>query len=450
MSQWGISYSFRAYARHDSNHAASDEPPDPDTADEIAPHDRDRADVDAYLDLLSSDDSSRTGRGIEYLYPSPFGQEARTQLPLFEDETGIQVREHHTPPDSVGTQDAYAEVFETDDAAFDVGHMDVVWPGEFASNGWVVPIRDRHGHVSDMIQTAREAVTVEGKMVAMPFYTDVNVLFYNEQKLTEHGYTEPPNTESELINIAQDILPADDEAKHGYLWQGEAHEGLTVMWFNWLWGRDGSVWEDGEIVVNTEKGIDALRHAVNLLYVHDISPEQILNSYAHDNRYEFAEGQSLFMRHWPKAVSLLNTGTAIADDFDVTTLPTHEDHPDAQNACLGGWNLFVASDAPNPSEAQELVDWMATEEVQRRLALDYSRLPVRERLYEDEQIREAFEAMSVFETALGQCRERPPIPQYPEFSEILCTECHAALKQEKTPRQALSDAQDAIDTLIND
>jgi ABC-type glycerol-3-phosphate transport system substrate-binding protein len=449
MSQWGISHSFRAYMRHASDSGATDQSRETGGSDTIAPHDRDRADVDAYLNLLSADGSATSGRGLEYLYPSPFGQEARTQLPLFEDETGIQVREHHTPPDSVGTQEAYSEVFKATDAAFDVGHMDVVWPGEFASNGWVSPIRDRHGHSSDMIRTATDAVTVDGEMVAMPFYTDVNVLFYNERKLAEHGYTKPPDTESELVSIAQDILAKDDEVDHGYLWQGEAHEGLTVMWFNWLWGRGGSVWENDRIVVDTVEGVDALRHAVNLLHIHDISPAQVLGSFAHDNRYEFAEGRSLFMRHWPKAVSLLNSGTAVAEDFDVTTLPTHEDHPDANNACLGGWNLFVASDAPNPNEAQELVDWMATEDVQRRLALDYSRLPVRETLYDDDEVRDAFEAMSVFEEALKQCQERPPIPQYPEFSEILYTECHAALQQDKTPGQALADAQAAIDTAIN-
>lgn len=456
MGHSGLGKSFRAYSRGEKS-ADPDEgatesegtanlEPDSDV-DPAAPGQSTAVDTDELVDTLRA--NVPTGRALRYVYPGYFDVDAKAQIPLFEDETGITVVDEQTPAHATGTQKLFAELFERDQPPFDVGHMDVIWPGKFAAEGWCATIDDRENHTDAMIETQVQTVTVDGQLKAMPLHADANVLYYRSDKLAAHGYESPPETDAELVAMAQDILDHDDEITYGYIWQGGRNEGLTIMWLNWLWGRGGTLYDGDDIVVDTTAGVNALRHAVNLIHVHEVTPEFVVNSSTDENRHTFQEGNTLFMRNWPYAVARLEDGTSVAGKFDVTTLPTHETHPGAANACLGGWNLFINPDAQDRMAAREFVEWMASEEVQRRLAIDHSRLPVRADLYDDPAIEAEFETLDVFARALEDARSRPSIRQYPRFSEIVFTECHAALRQEKTPAAALADAQAAIDTEIN-
>lgn len=453
MIQSGLAKSFRAYMRQQQI-AESGEETDAENTDANGSSSTTAFGSDSQTpahDARSESGTQRDARGrvLRYVYPEYFGADARAQIPLFEDETGITIVDEQTPAHATGTRRAYAEMFDDRPAGFDVGHMDVIWPGLFANNGWTTPIDDRENHTDAMLDAQVETLTVAGDLQAMPIHTDANVLFYRADKLREYGYETPPSTETELVTIARDILDRDDDIDHGYIWQGGLNEGLTIMWLNWLWGRDGTIEHGDDIVVKTSKGVDALAHAVDLIHEHGVTPAFVAESSTDENRRTFQQGNTLFMRNWPYAVALLDEGTPVAGEFEVTTLPTHEAHPDAANSCLGGWSLFITAQADNEPEAQAFIDWMASKDVQRRLAIDHSRLPARKDLYEDDRVRTEFERLDVFERALEKTRSRPSIAAYPRLSEIIFTECNAALKQKKTPAEALADAQSRIDEQIN-
>lgn len=453
MGQSGLGNSFRAYGRDgrstETEERESQSDPEGGSTTEqnsdsgtiVTPN------TDTVLNTLEK--ANISDRSLRYLYPAYFEVDANAQIPLFEDETGVTVVNEQTPAHATGTRQVYAELFESESTPFDVGQMDVIWPAKFAAAGWSAPIVDRDGHTDEMIERQVDTMTVGGELQAMPLHTDVNVLYYRQDKLAEYGYSSPPATDSELVAIAQDIRERDEDIEHGFIWQGGENEGLTIMWLNWMWGRGGRLFDGDDIVVDTQAGIDALRHAVNLIHVHDVSPSFVANRSTDENRRTFQTGNTLFMRNWPYAVSRFEDGTPVMGKFGVTTLPTHEDHTGVANACLGGWNLFINPSTENQVAAQDFVEWMASEPVQRRLAIDHSRLPVRKDLYSDPVIRDEFQMLDVFEDALERARNRPTICAYPRFSEIIFTECNAALRQEKTPTAALSDAQEKIDDEIN-
>lgn len=449
MSQSGLAKAFRAYSRQqlEAESVSATKSGGANSGDERSERTVDGSDTRQ----VTAQRAASSGRVLEYIYPDYFTIEAQSEVPLFEDETGITVEEGETPPHATGTRRAYEDEFDSEAGAdFDVGHMDVIWPGKFVAEGWTTPIEDREGLAEEMIPTQVETVTVDGELQAMPLFTDVNVLFYREDKLREYGYEEPPATERELVSIATDILGRDDDIEHGYVWQGAEHEGLTIMWLNWLWGRGGDIRQGDDIVVNSRAGIEALRHAVDLIHLEGVTPDFVTDRTTDENRETFQAGETLFMRNWPYAISRMNEGTPVAGEFDIAPLPTHRDHPDAANACLGGWNLFINPDADNESAAQEFLQWMASEDVQRRLALDHSRLPVRESLYDDDTLRAEFEGLDTLEHALDRTRSRPSIERYPRLSEIIFTACNAAIEQRETPAVALAAAQEKIDAEIND
>jgi multiple sugar transport system substrate-binding protein len=155
------------------------------------------------------------------------------------------------------------------------------------------------------------------------------------------------------------------------------------------------------------------------------------------------------MRNWPYAVSLMNADDSpIQGKFDVAKMPKAEGNPDANNSCLGGWNIFINAYSDTTDAAQRFASYMATKEVQETLAVEYSYLPVREDLYTDEYFEKAPQ-LETFAEVLQQTSARPSTPKYSTFSEILYTECNKALVQNKSPQQALDDAQKQIDSEVN-
>lgn len=200
--------------------------------------------TDAVLETLENVDVAE--RTVRYLYPAYFEVDAEAQIPLFEDETGITVVDEQTPAHATGTRRVYADLFEDGRPPFDVGHMDVIWPAKFAATGWSSPIADRAGHTDEMVETQVETVTVDGELQAMPIHADANVLYYRRDKLEEHGYTDPPATDGELVAIAQDILERDEDIEYGFVWQGGQNEGFMRRRLDRLntWNVSGSPFRD--------------------------------------------------------------------------------------------------------------------------------------------------------------------------------------------------------------
>ncbi|KYH24417.1 trehalose/maltose-binding protein MalE [Halalkalicoccus paucihalophilus] len=387
---------------------------------------------------------------LKFVHLGTFDGEASEFLPRFQEQYPETSVEHQqTPAQSASSREYYINQFVGQANDFDVGQMDVIWPAEFVENGWITEIEDPENHTDAMLETPVEAATIDGTLYGMPLYTDANALYYRSDKLEEYGY-EPPETYMELVNTAQDVMQQDDEIDNGYIWQGGANEGLTIMWLNWLWGMDGTVEQDGGLQVNTDKGVQALQHAVDLIHEYGVTPGNVPSSNTDQNRQTFQNGNTLFMRNWPYAVNVMNEdGSPVQGSFDVTPLPTHEDYPDVDNSCLGGWNIFINEYSENKEAAQRFASYMASEEVQRELATEFSRLPVHQGVFEDESIREEFPLLGTFSESLQSTRVRPGIAQYPTFSEIVYTQANTALVQEKTPQQALDDAQSEIDSEIN-
>lgn len=400
----------------------------------------------AVAGCLGGNDDDDTFR---YIFPSYFGTDAEDIVPMFEEEFDVEVSQESSPGEATSTREYYVNQLIGQSGDFNIGNMDIIWPGEFAENGWAAEIEDPEGHTENMLDTPVEAVTIDDALYAMPLHTDANALYYRSDKLEEYGYDDPPETYMELVEIAQDIMDQDDEIDTGYIWQGGTNEGLTIMWFNWLWGMGGDVEQGDEIIVNTEEGYAALQHAVDLIHEYEITPEGMAASDTDDNVQTYQQGSTLFMRNWPFAIAEM-ADSDIGGDYSVAELPTHEDHPDAENACLGGWSIFINPYAENADLAQEFATFVSSLEVQEHLAREHSRLPVREEIYEDEEIREEFEEMVLLEDVLDRTRARPPVENYPELSEIIFTQANEALTQDKTPEEALDDAQEQIDEEVND
>ena len=120
---------------------------------------------------------------------------------------------------------------------------------------------------------------MDGKLVAMPFFTDAPALYYRKDLLEKYGAA-VPKTWEEMTATAQKVMDGERAAGSadiwGYVWQGAAYEGLTCNALEWIKSNGGGqiIEPDGTISVNNENAVKALEMAKG--WVGTISPPGVL------------------------------------------------------------------------------------------------------------------------------------------------------------------------------
>ena len=283
---------------------------------------------------------------------------------------------------------------------------------------------DLTSHAADLVPqhfpSIIESQTVGGKLAALPIFTDAPALYYRKDLLEKHGQPVPTTWEqlTEVAQIVQDAERAEGNSEMwGFVWQGNAYEGLTCDALEWVksFGGGQIVEPDGTISINNEKAIAALELATS--WVGTISPPGVLAYQEEEARGVWQTGNAVFMRNWPYAYSLGNSDdSAVKGLFDVTTLPTGGGH-DTSAATLGGWNVAVSKYSENQEAAISLALYLAGPEAQKNWALG-SRLPTIISLYEDADIAEAQPIVPRWKDVFLQAVPRPSAPTKVKYNEV--------------------------------
>src|SRR3712207_9432993 len=85
-----------------------------------------------------------------------------------------------------------------------------------------------------------QAATYEGKIYAVPWYTDAGLLYYRQDLLEKAGYSEPPVTWDELEEMANKVKQ-DEGIKNGFVFQGAEYEGGVCNGLEYIRTHGGDV-----------------------------------------------------------------------------------------------------------------------------------------------------------------------------------------------------------------
>ncbi len=360
------------------------------------------------------------------------------------EETGNTVNIVSTPDSASERLALYQQILSAQADDIDVYQIDVIWPGILGSH-----FIDLSEHISqDRIDEHFEAIvennTLDGSVVAMPWFTDAGVLYYRTDLVEEYG-VEPPTTWQEMTEAAE-IIQAGERDKGndrfwGFVWQGRAYEGLTCNVLEWFDSFNGGsiVEADGSITINNDANLEALELASS--WIGTISPNGVLNYMEEDARGVFQSGNAAFMRNWPYAWAL-----AQSDDSEIRgnvgVLPLPKGGDDGQNTgTLGGWNLAVSRYSDHAAEAADLVAYLVSMEEQKRRAIVGGYNPTIAALYEDEEVLEANPFFGELYDTFVNAVARPSAvtgSRYNEVSSALYNATHDALSGSASASEALS------------
>jgi len=337
----------------------------------------------------------------------------------------------------------------------DIIAMDIIWPGEFASRGWLAPLNEYFPKEEQaaFIENMIDAAKYEGDVYGVPLYINGLHLYYRKDLLKKYGFT-PPNTWEELVEQASYIVEQEkDPNLYGYISMWGKIEDLFMNYLQFFWGKGGEFFdEEGNVVVNSKEGVEALQFMVDMIYEYNLAPESIVTYTPDDARILFQQGRAVFMVVqdfvWP---ILTASDSIVADKVDFMRVPYFEGYPDTNTVCLGGWLLGININSQHKEEAWKFIEYLTSHEAQLRTAAVTGNLPTRQSVYEDSRLVEQFPVANkqYKDFMVGNVRPSAQLGEkYTQVSEIMQREIQSALLRLKTPQRALDDAVSQINALL--
>ena len=305
-------------------------------------------------------------------------------------------------------------------ADIDLYQTDVIWAPQLAEH-----FLDLTDVAKDLAPTHFPSIiqsqTVNGKLVALPIFTDAPALYYRKDLLDKYKVA-VPTTWAELTVAAQAVQDGERAAGKadfwGFVWQGNAYEGLTCNALEWVksFGGGQIVEPDGTISINNPKAAAALDLVKG--WVGTISPAGVLAYQEEEARGVWQTGNAAFMRNWPYAYGLGNgDDSAVKGLFGVTTLPIGA-AGDTSAATLGGWNVAVSKYSAHPDAAISLAMYLAGPEAQKQRAINESNLPTIVALYDDADIAAAQPIIPQWKDVFLNAVPRPSAPTLGKYNEV--------------------------------
>lgn len=338
----------------------------------------------------------------------------------WEEKTGNKVTVVPMPSSTTDQFGQYRLWLAAGNADIDIYQTDVIWAPQLATH-----FVDLTEAAKDLIPTEFPSIiqsqTVGGKLVALPIFTDAPALYYRKDLLEKYKL-EVPKTWDEMAAAAKTIMEGERAAGSkdfwGYVFQGNAYEGLTCDALEWVksFGGGQIVEPDGTISINNEKAVKALETAKS--WVGTIAPEGVLSYQEEEARGVWQTGNAAFMRNWPYAYALGDSADSkVKGLFAVAPLP-YGAEGDTSAATLGGWNLAVSKYSKHQEAAISLTMWLGGPEVQKMRALMETHLPTIQALYDDPEIAAKSPIIPQWKEVFLSAVPRPSAPTLSHYNEV--------------------------------
>ncbi len=360
-------------------------------------------------------------------------------------EGSIQVKWRTMPRDNNAHHRELVESLNGQKADIHIMASDVIWTAELAKKKWILDLTSRFYDsfdADDWLEPALRSASFRLRKWAVPWYTDVSLLFYRKDLLAKSGFDAPPKTWTDLEEMAQKVM-RDAGVKTGFVFQGADYEGGAANALEFIWSAGGRavtkglrpaigfshVDETDAIRIDSPRaarGLDIARGLIDK----GVVPADVVRYRERESLQVFAAKDAVFMRNWPYAVGVLKQAGFGEAELGIAPLPgATEDQPGF--SCLGGWNLAInaRSAAAEQAAAWTFIRYLTSPEVQKRQAVQASLLPVLVALYDDAEVARSVAALRVGRDVLAnRLRGRPSAPFYSQMSAGLASAFQAVLE----------------------
>ncbi|OYX22257.1 MAG: sugar ABC transporter [Rhodobacterales bacterium 32-66-9] len=366
------------------------------------------------------------GTELEVLFLDRPGYNAAIKmLPEFEAATGIKVNYTTVPYENALGEQVRDFVAGGD---LDIALIDLVWIGNFAENGWLVPsetfiknpaLADPALDMADFFPLVLDAFgSWNGVNYGLPFDNYSGLLFYNRCMLEAAGFDKPPATWQEVMDTYGPALTKD--GKYAYALQSKRNETQSADSFaRFLWPFGGSFLNaEFRSNLNSPESQAGLKFRQDLM---KFMPEGIV-AYDHAETVNaFAQGDVAMITEWSAFYSTVVSPetSKVADCVEIAPEPTG---PAGRKPALGGFSLAVASQADDAEKAAGwlFIQWV-TSKAKAGQYLEMGGVPARQSAYADPALAATYKFIPALVESWkeGVPEFRPRFAEWPAITEIV-------------------------------
>jgi multiple sugar transport system substrate-binding protein len=353
-----------------------------------------------------------------YIFPEPsgsFAAAAKNCSAASNGEYNIQIQQLPTAAD--GQRQQLVRRSAAKDSSLDILGLDVVWEAEFSEAGWIVPFTgERRRQVEqDAVKAALDTATWKGQLVAAPFNSNTQLLWYRKDLVPN-----PPRTWAEMLSQAEAL--ARQGKPHDIEIQGASYEGYTV-WINaMILSAGGQVLSnDGQRVVLGPKAAQGISLIGQLARSPAADPS--LGVQMEDqNRLAFETGKAAFEINYPFVYpSAQQNAPALAKQMGWVEYPRVDPNLPSRPP-VGGTDLAVGAYSRHRQQAFDAIMCLRNRNNQLRAAVKGGLPPTLASLYRDPRlINGGYPFAAEIFDSLQRGGVRPKTPAYQTVSIAMQT-----------------------------
>jgi multiple sugar transport system substrate-binding protein len=378
----------------------------------------------------------------------------------FQSHTGIKVTLEFMP--EVQSREKVNLDLTSGTGMYDVFLADEMYFQKFAKLGSLEPLDsylDAGFDKNDFPEKAIETCTINGKLYAIPWRAQPNVLFYRTDILEKYNLKVPKTYDELYVEAvkARKALAADGQNDvYGITARGIKGEGLNM----WIVGSSilpafGASWLDasGKPSVNHPKFVQAIEYYAKLLQ--DAGPPDAASQNWDDCFRIFEQGKAVFLLDGLIFGGLMHAdGGYVAENFGVTLVPIGpEGNPHPGLYCP---SYVMNTKAKNKGAAWEFIKFATSYEQMLSDAVDggnfeIARISIFDSSEFAAQYNNDLQLINVGKESKKWAKEeRPMIIAWPQVGDIVGEVVQSAIAGQLTAQAALDDAQRRIMEIYND
>jgi multiple sugar transport system substrate-binding protein len=328
------------------------------------------------------------------------------------------------------------------------------WSGitaEFAYAGLFKEIGSQitQAEMDDLVPGAMEAVSYKDKVYGMPKFFSIRSFYYNKRMFSEAGLdpTRAPRTWEEFVDAAKRVTNAR-AGRWGVLHDYGSNNSLMINFQEHLVLTGGRLFDNNDnILFTNEQGVEALAKIVELNKLGVVDPASLGIGEGPAKRARWIKGNNAMEWGWAAdyRMSLDPAISSIVEQVAVGLIPGIR----VRSAALTGSEGYALSAFSKSEKAAiAFLKFITRPAVQKDMSVRTGWYPVRKSVFNDADLTRANPLMLAAKLQSQYPTYRFAAPYTNEVNDLLGPQLLAAIKGEKSPRQALNDAANLIRPVV--
>jgi len=330
------------------------------------------------------------------------------------------------------------------DTTFDGFLIDIVNPAQYAAAGWIEPLdrylgADKDKLIRSWLPAYAEASLVDGKVVALPAFSDATFLYYRKDLLDKYKLAVPTSWDA-LGRDARQIQAGEGAAvPEGLSIQGAPIEGAVCTFLTPYWSQGKQLTDAaGHLTLDKPAAVRGLQMWRGLL-ASGVLKRNIAEVKTADTVNAFKAGRVAYAVNWGFAFGAFqnDADSQVKGKIGIAPLPAMAGGQSV--GCIGGWQWSLSSFSQHKTETVAVLRYLSSPEVARTLAEDGALLPAFSQLYRDTALNAKLPWLQQALPVLERARARPVSARYGEVSDTIRVATSAALAGAQSPEQAVDE-----------